>query len=240
MIDGASAQALDDIAARVKDLSNQFRPGYVPVLDDDRMDGGVHAIKSLDALHAVAPESTYFAASDAQGRRFYSRDGAFQLVGGALQTREGAAVLGYGPGATTLQPLRSDRVDGTLGRIADAKIEADGTVAYMRKAVDPQTGKPKTERVVIGRIALAQFPSGVHVDAADGVHVTAPAGTEPRIAAAGSGGFGSLIPQSDDRGGIDMKRGLTHLRDAYVAFSALQSAHNAKGKTDKVVMDMVK
>ena len=240
MIDAASAQALDDIAARVKDLSNEFRPGYVAAFDDDRLTGAVAATKSLDPLHSVAPADTYYVANDAQGRRFYTRDGAFRFVNGELRTADGSAVLGYPAGATQLQAMRADPVDAALGRITDGHVETDGTLAYTRTAIDPQTGAAKHERIVVGRIVLARFPSGMQLDAADGVHITAPANVEPQIGTAGNAGFGTLIAQSDDRGGVDMKRGLMHLRDAYLAFSAMQSAHNARGKTDKVVMDLVK
>ncbi len=232
---------LADIASRVRDLSHVFSPGFVPVNDDDRRRAGaVAATASLDPLHVVAPDQTYFVSIDAQGRRCYSRDGAFTLQNGELRTRDGAAVVGYPAGDGDMGPLQTDRVDAALGRVSDARLDANGYLSYVRTPVDPRTGSAKPERVTVGRVVLARFPSGVQLDAADGVHVTAPAGVEPHLAAAGTDGLGNVIPQSDDLGGVDMKRGLMHLRDAYLAFNALQSAKSVSGKNDKLVMDLVK
>jgi flagellar basal body rod protein FlgG len=243
MIDGLSARALDEIDARVNDLSNQFKPGYVPVLDEDRSVRSVHAVRSLDPLHAAAPEGAYYLGLDAQGRRFYSRDGAFALVDGHLRMPDGSDVIGYtsnSAGEERLSLLAVDPVDAALGRAQDPGVEADGSLVYSRSVVDPKTGKPKAERVVVGRVALARFPSGTQVDAADGVHVTAPAGVEPSLGKPNADGFGSLVTKMGDRGGIDMMRGLTHLRDAFLAYGAMQSAKNAHGKTDKIAMDLIK
>jgi flagellar basal body rod protein FlgG len=243
MIDGLSARALDEIDSRVNDLSNQFKPGYVPVLDEDRSVGSVNAVRSLDPLHAAAPEGAYYVGLDAQGRRFYSRDGAFALVDGKLTMRDGSEVVGYtanAAGEERLSTLRIDPVDSALGRVQGAGVEADGSLVYARSVVDPKTGKPKGERVVVGRVALARFPAGTQIDAADGVHVTAPTGVEPALGTPSADGFGTLVTKMDDRGGVDMMRGLTHLRDAFLAYSALQSAQGAHGKTDKIAMDLIK
>lgn len=243
MIDGLTSRALDEIDARVNDMSNQFKPGYVPALDEDRSVGTVHAVRSLDPLHSAAPDGAYYVGLDAQGRRFYSRDGAFSLVDGQLRMRDGSAVLGYTTNASgdeRFGTLSVDPVDFALGRAKGASIEEGGSLAYSRTVVDPKTNKPKSEWVVVGRLALARFPSGTQVDAADGVHVTAPAGTEPALGKPNDGSFGTLVTKMDDRGGIDMMRGLTHLRDAFLAFSAMQSAESAHGKTEKIAMDLIK
>ena len=243
MIDATTARALERIEARVDDVGHQFDPGYIPVLVDDRRTSSPRSTPSLDPLHATAPQDAYYVTADALGRRAYSRDGAFRLCDGALQAPDGSAVLGYLAGATAAdapQALRVDPVDAALGRASDARIEADGTLAYSRKTIDPKSKAAHTERVVVGRVALARFPAGTRVDAADGVHVTAPAGVAPILGTPKSDAFASLVTHSDDRGGIDIERGLSRLRDAFLSFSALQSAHNAHGRTDKVAMDLIK
>ncbi|MGH7708629.1 MAG: hypothetical protein ACREM6_12020 [Vulcanimicrobiaceae bacterium] len=242
MIEATSARVFTEIEGRAADLTNQFTPGYVPADDSERLTDAVRATRSLDPMSTVAPPATYYIGEDSQGRRFYSRDSALRLDDGALHTRDGSAILGFPAGTTGDEPvpLAADPVDVALGRVGEPHVDASGDVAYTRNAVDPKTAEIKPEQIVIGRIALARFPAGTQIDAADGVHITAPAGVEPHIGRPGEGDFAKLIAQSTDQGQIDMFKGLTHLRDAYLAFSALQTASHARNKTDKVSMDLIK
>ena len=242
MIDGVTAQALEQLDVRTEDVRHQFDPGYVPVLDEDR-DPGTRAVNSLDALHTTAPKGAFYAGIDAHGRRFYTRDGAFNLQSYHLRMADGSAVLGYPANAepgSAPQPLDIDQTDFVMNRVSDAKIGGDGTFEYTRKTVDPKTGAAKAERVVVGRLALARFPAGTRVEASEGNHVTAEASAEPTLGMPSTGDFAELLVHSDDRGGIDIQQGLAHLRDAFVAYSAIQSAKSAHGHTDKVVMDLIK
>ncbi len=243
MIDGVTAQTLEQLDVRTEDVRHQFDPGYIPVLDEDRKTTGTRAVNSLDALHTTAPQDAFYAGVDAHGRRFYTRDGAFDLQSFHLRTADGSSVLGYPANAkpgSEPQPLDIDRNDYVLGNVHDAKIGEDGTFEYTRKTADPKTGAETSERVVVGRLALARFPAGTRIEAADGVHVTARAGEEPTLGMPSTEGFGTLLAHSDDRGGIDIQQGLSHLRDAFVAYTAIQSAKNAHGHTDKIAMDLIK
>ena len=240
-MDATSAQLFAQAEARAADLSNQFVPGFIPADDSDRA-SSIRATRSLDPMSTVAPADAYYVAQDAQGRRFYSRESALRLEDGVLRTRDGSVILGFSDGQTGGAPntLVADPVDVALGRISDPHVDANGNVAYTRNTIDPKTAEVRPEQIVVGRIALARFPAGTQIDAADGVHITAPGGVEPRIGRPGEGEFAKLIPQSTDLGQIDMAKGLLHLRDAYLAFSALQSAKHARGHTDKIAMDLVK
>jgi hypothetical protein len=240
MMDATSARLFAEIEARSADLTNQFVPGFMPADDSDRQTS-VRATQSLDPMSTVAPADAYYVGQDAQGRRFYSRESALRLEEGVLRTRDGSAILGFadGPSGDPVV-LAADPVDVALGRVSDPHVDANGNVAYTRNTIDPKTAEVKPEQIVVGRIALARFPAGTRIDAADGVHITAPAGVEPRVGRPGEGEFAKLLPQSTDLGQIDMTKGLMHLRDAYLAFSALQSAKHARGNTDKVAMDLIK
>jgi hypothetical protein len=243
MIDGVTSRALDRLDARMEDLSNQYEPGYIPTLDDDNKTSGPRAVASLDELHTTAPQDTFYVCVDAQGRRFYTRDGAFDLQESALRTKDGSSVLGFlpdAPAGSSPQALGVDPIDAVLGRASDAKIDADGTFEYSRKTIDPRTGAAKSERVVVGRLALARFPDGTRITAADGVHATAPAGVEAMLGVPKSDSFRGLVVHSDDRGGIDIQAGLSHLRESFLAFNVMQSAQNAHGHTDQVAMDLIK
>ncbi len=241
MIDSTTSSALDAIERSVSDMTGQYRAGYVPKLDEDRLQGSARTAPSLDPMHAVPPTDTYFVGVDALGRRSYSRDGALSIVDGKVTLPGGSIAMGYPQGSEgEPAPLALPSTDGTLNRAVGAHVEADGTIAYDRGVIDPKTQAKKTERVVVGRLALATFPPGTRIAAADGVHATVPAGVESRLGRPGQDGFGKIVPRADDRGGVDLQRGISHLREAYLAFSVLQSAHGARGKTDKTVMSLLK
>jgi flagellar basal body rod protein FlgG len=243
MIDGLAAKAYDEIEARVEDLKNEFRSGYQPKHGDSALSGSTNHVSSLDPMNAVAPDKSYYVCVDAQGRRFYTRDSNLKFESGELRTSDGHAVLGFSYADeydTAPKPLVADKVDVTMRRIGNAHVDADGSVAYTRTVVDPRTGEQKTETVTVGRIALARFPAGTRLDSADGLHGTAPSGVDPTYGRPGEGEFALLAPKSRDLGGVDMVAGLSHLREAYLAFNAIQSAHGARGKTDKTAMDLIK
>jgi len=243
MIDGMSARALDEINARVRDLSGAYTPGFVPSLTEDRIRGAARTTAASDPLTVAPPEGTYLSGIDSRGRRFFSRDGRLQLGNGDLQFRDGAHVLGFasdGNGGTAVTPLRIDAVDAKLGRVDDARIAEDGTLSYARTIVDPRTGAQKKERVSVGVVALARFPAGTEPARGDGARVSAPHGVSPTIGHPGQDGFGQVQPEHVDQGEVDLHRGLAALRDAYLAFNAIQGAKSAHGKTDKIAMDLVK
>lgn len=235
----AMSAALDRIAERAADVRRAFTPGALPRYDDVATPASQSRF-TLDPLSASAPEGAYFVSADARGRTGYSRDGTFAVTGGKLTDASGCAVLGRRSPDAPLRELRIDPVDAALGRVTDARLEADGSFVYTRAALDPRTGERVTRTVVVGRLALARFPAGTRFDAADGRRFFAPAGVTPHTGAAGDGSFGALLPMRRELSRVDLERGLAALKEAYVAFDALAAAEAAKDRFGKTAMDVVK
>lgn len=231
--------ALDAIAERAADVRLAFTPGAVPRRDDVATSASSSRF-SLDPLSAAAPEGAYFITLDARGRAGYSRDGALAIAGGKLVDARGLPLLGRAAPGGPLAELRVDPVDAALGRARDARIEADGTFAYTRAAIDPRTGQRAVHDVHVGRVALARFPFGTKLDTADGQRFYAPHGVVPHVGLAGDGTFDALEPMRRERSRVDLDVSLARLKDAYVAFDALAAAETAKDRFGKTAMDVVK
>ena len=205
MIGGSPLDAYERVLSRAQDLRDAFRAGAVPLNDDVRTAPSV--VPSSDPLSVVPPPGAWLVTRGADGVRAYERDGALTLRDGVLRTRGGADVLGYPGGearGAVPVPLRVPEIDGALGRAADARIEADGTVAYARAAIDPRTGARNTERVVLGRVALARFPAGSQPARLDGTRVAAPHGVVPHLGTPADDTFAALATASRDAGAIDV------------------------------------
>jgi hypothetical protein len=237
LIDPATARSLADIAERARDVMHAGRPGFEPESAD--VARAPRLVVSHDPLSVAAPEGTYFLSRDARGKAGMSRDGAFRLVAGELRTADGQSVLGVAPGGG-LGPLRIDRYDAALGRAAQPRIDADGTFEYARVTLDPRSGERRSERIAVGRVALARLPAGTQPERIDAQHVRAPAGVTAQIGVPGEGGFAPLHAQARDLGRIDLIAGLDRMRDAYLAFEALHAANGARGKSDQSAMDLIK
>jgi hypothetical protein len=156
---------------------------------------------------------------------------------------DGSAALGYpaaNPGSSTPQRLRVDPVDAALGRVNDAHVEADGTVAYSRTVIDPKTSKPSTERVAIGRVALARFPAGTELQRVTATHATPPAGVVPTVGKPSEGTFGALATQSRDLGSVDFEAGLVQLREALLALDAMSAGAQVEARESKTALDLIK
>jgi hypothetical protein len=130
--------------------------------------------------------------------------------------------------------------DRALGRCEDAHIDADGTVAYRRTAIDPRTGERNVERRTIGRLALARFPVGTEPVRLDGAHVAAPRGVVPHLGTAGDGAFAALAPASREAGSVDIAAGVERLNEAYRQFEALGAAFRSRAHVQKTALDLVK
>ncbi len=241
MIDRATSDALGRIAARASDALGSYDAGFEPALSDATT-RATRWTPSLDPLSVAAPSGDYFVSRDATGAVRYSRDGGFVFANGELRTRDGAAVLGVPAGSTsaTLAPLRIDGVDAVLGRVAAARIDADGTVTAERASIDPRTGERRVERVVLGRIALARFPAGSAPERIDATHVRAPGGVAPALGYPGTGDRGALRVGARDLGRLDTVASLERLSEAYQEFEALSAAGGARGKLGRVAMDLLK
>ena len=231
--------ALDRIAERAADVRRAFTPGAMPQ-HSDVATAAPESQFTLDPLSASAPHDAYFITSDARGRIAYSRNGTFHVAGGRLVDAQGLAVLGRRAQGGMLQELRIDPVDAALGRAADARIDADGSFAYARPAIDPRTGKRVVHDVVVGRVALARFPAGTKLETGDGSRFSAPEGVAPHTGLAGDGAFPPLVPLQRERSRVDIDESLLRLKDAYVAFDALAAAETAKNRLGKTAMDIVK
>jgi flagellar basal body rod protein FlgG len=239
MLGSATLDALQRIADRANDVLAAYRPGAFPL----RLDvAAPHApVPVADPLSVAAPPGAWFVTADPAGTRSYTRAGSFHLGDdGTLRTDDGAVVLGTGAAGTALGPLRIADADRILGRASGLRIAADGTLAYARAAIDPQTGRRGAEMVVVGRIALARFPAGSVPQRLDATHVAGVAGVVPHVGAPADGAFPPLATFARDGGNVDLDASLGKLTEAYVAFSAMQAAHKAQGDGNKVVMDLLK
>lgn len=226
MIDPALSGALDRIAQRAADVQAAFTPGASPRFSDVATD---------------APQPlTYFIVRDENGRTLYTRDNRFTFRNGVLSDASGRAVIGFPASASASAPLKADPVDASLGRAIDPHVEPDGTLAYDRVAIDPRSGARETERIVVGRVALARFPAASAPVVVDANHAAAPPGVVPHVGVPGDGNFAMLEPARRSESRIDFDRSLERLEEAYVAFDALQAAHKARGSTGKTAMDLVK
>ncbi len=230
--------ALDRIAERADDVRRAYTSGAVPQHDDVATATSTSEF-ALDPLSVVAPEGAYFITSD-EGKRTYTRDGAFVLQRGRLVAAGGQPIYGLSAGAGALAELRVDPVDDALGRVHDAAIERDGSLVYRRETIDPRSGSRESQRVVVGRIALARFPAGTRLETSDGSHCAPPPGVAPQTGLADDGNFAPLVPMRREHSRIDIDESLVRLKEAYLAFDALQAAEVAKAHLGKTAMDLLK
>jgi flagellar basal body rod protein FlgG len=238
-LNSSLSAALDRIAERAADVRRAFTPGAVAQYDD------VAATQrssdfTLDPLAVVAPEDAYFVARDEQGTKTYTQDGSFSVRDGKLVDAQGRSILGSRGSGGTITQLEVDPVDEALDRIRDASVERDGTFVYRRMVVDPRSGAAHAQRVVVGRVALARFPAGTRLETKDGSHCLAPADVAAQTGLPGNGGFPPLLTMHRERSRIDVDESLVRLRDAYLAFDALQAAEAAKAHAGKTTMDLLK
>lgn len=238
-LNAAMSAALDRIAERTADVRRAFNPGALPQHDDVATPAAVSDF-TLDPLAVSAPQDAYFVTRDDRGNVAYTRDGSFALHGGTLVDGEGRIVCGVRAPGDVPHALQADAVDAALGRIAGPHIERDGSLVYRRDAIDPRSGSRESERVVVGRIVLARFSAGTRLKSGDGNESVAPPGVVPEVGVPGDANFAPIAPMQRDRSRIDIDQSLIKLKDAYLAFDALQAAEIAKTHLGKTVMDLVK
>jgi flagellar basal body rod protein FlgG len=231
--------ALDRIAERAADVRRAYTPGAVPQ-HDDVATPSPSSYFTFDPLAVVAPDGAYFVTSDDQGRRAYTRDGSFALRGGRLLDGEGRPIFGVRAPGGALTELGVDPVDEELGRVREAAIERDGSFVYRRETIDPRSGARESQRVVVGRVALARFPAGTRLETSDGIDCSPPAGIVPQLGLAGDASFAPLTPMHRERSRVDIDESLARLKDAYLTFDALQAAEAAKSHLRKTAMDLLK
>jgi flagellar basal body rod protein FlgG len=240
-LDASPLDAYERVLSRAQDLRDAFRAGAIPLNRDVRT--APQIVPSSDPLSVVPPPGAWLVTRGADGVRAYERDGALTLDDGVLRTRNGAEVLGY-PGGQSRNavpvPLRVPEIDGALGRARDARVEDDGTVAYVRAAIDPRTGARGEERIVLGRVAVARFPAGTQPARLDGTRVAAPPGVVPHLGTPADGTFAPLETASRDAGAIDIAAGVARLDEAYRAFEALGAAVKSRASVQKTAVDLVK
>ena len=235
----ATLAALERISARAADVRMAFTPGAFPMHDDvARARPG--SVPVNDPLSVVAPDGEYFVTTDERGRTLYTRDGGFNVDSGVLRGESGAAVLGFTAPGSGIAALTLDPVDVALGRARATTIERDGRVVYARRVIDPRTGAPMEQRVVVGRIALARFAAGTALVPTDANHFLAPPGNVPHIGEPGDAHHRRLDLGRREQAGVDIDRALARLKDAYLAFDALAAGQTAQWGLGKTAMDLVK
>jgi flagellar basal body rod protein FlgG len=238
LISNAATRALDEIAARERDVLHAFAPGAMPEHGD--VTRPASSQPTIDPLSVALPADTYFLTSDDRGRSLFTRNGSFSMNGGTLVDAQGRAILGYANSGATLAPLTADPVDAALGFTLSARIEQDGSITYERSTIDPRTGRRETQRIWIGRLALARFAAGTKLQVVDAQHAAAPPGIVPHVGYAGDGNFGSLTINARESSSIDIDASLERLQEAYVALDAIRAAGDARGNVVKTTMDLLK
>ena len=239
MIDSAISAGLERIAARERDVRGAYEPGFTPESTDAQRASRI--TRSDDPLSVAAPEGTYFATAGKDGKAGFTRDGSFVISGGVLEDRSGNPALGFRVGdRSRVAPLRVDPYDAALGRASGAHVDADGTFAYTRTSIDPRNGERRSERVVVGRVALARFPAGTLPVRLDDSSLAAPAGVAPQFGVPADGNFAPLHTRARDLGRMDVIVGIEKMREAYENFEALRAANHVRGSFAKTTMDLLK
>jgi flagellar basal body rod protein FlgG len=235
----ALSAALDRISERADDVRRAFTPGTIARYDDVATARPASDF-TPDPLAVSAADDLYFVTRDQRGEAAYTRDGSFALRDGRLLDGDGAPIRGLTGHGNELSDLRIDAVDEALGRASDPRIEPDGSFVYGRVTVDPRSGSRTTQRVVVGRLALARFPAGTRLATTDGSLCSPPSGVQPQLGIPGDASFPALQPMRRERSRIDLDQSLVRLKDAYIAFDALRAAEEAKAHLGKTAMDLVK
>lgn len=238
LVSGAAARALDDIAARERDVLQAYAPGAVAERGDAAKPASMQP--SMDPLCAAPPAGAYFLTSGDRSRTIFTRDGSFSIMNGTLVDAQGRPVLGYARNGAPLGPLTADPVDAALGFADTAHVQTDGSVIYERTTIDPRTGRREVQRASMGMLALARFAPGTKLQAVDPQHVAAPLGIVPHLGHAGDGSFGAVTPFAREGSGIDLDTGLQRLQEAYLALDAIRAAGKAQGGLEKTTMDLLK
>jgi hypothetical protein len=243
MINPGPAQALAELATRAQEMLHAYEPGYETSDDQIRSATLARSEPALDAMSVAAPEGAYLVGTDRSGKPFYSRDGTLRVEGQHVGWPDGSSALGYPTGSaagSAPQRLRIDSVDAALKRVQDPHVEADGSVVYTRTTVDPKSGKPQKERVVVGVLALARFPAGNAVVPLSASRIASPPGVTPALGAPGAGTFGALTPKARDLGSVDFEAGLNQLREAFLALDAMSATARVDDRDAHAAMDLIK
>lgn len=239
MIDSAISAGLEKIAARERDVRGAYEPGFTPESSDAAR--GSRITRSDDPLCVAAPDGAFFATGGADGHVRFTRDGAFEIKDGVLSDRMGQPALGFAVGdRSRVAPLRIDPYDIALGRASNPHVDADGTFAYTRTSLDPRSGERRSERVVIGRVALARFPAGTQPLRIDAASLGAPPGIAPQFGVPADATFAPLHAHTRDLGRMDVIVGIEKMREAYENFEALRAANHVRGSFAKTTMDLLK
>jgi hypothetical protein len=239
MIDPTSAAALREIAQRYDDVLHAYDPAFRPHDAAIALRAGAPLVPDAGPLSVAPPRGAYVLVRR-QGHDALTQAGDFRFVDGELQTRDGASVLGFSGTERTPRPLRADAIEVALRRVGDPRIDRSGAVTCALSSVDPVSGRTRTRRVTLGRIALAALPAGTQPARVDGAYVRPPAGTNARVGVAGAGGFGEFATHVRQLSAIDLSAGLDRLREAYARFDALEAAHRSNETAEKTAMDLLK
>lgn len=235
-VDPAIAAMVGRVAQREEDALHAYTPGAEPSFEDSARTQRSYPV--LDGLSVAPPDSAYFLERGDDGSVRYTRDGSFTVRNGMLWAADGRAVLGLTRNGT-LREISVDPVDLALNRARDARIEANGTLAYEREVIDPRNGARELQRVIAGRIALARFAAGTSLQR-EGSALSAPSGVAPHLGTPDDGNFAPLATMQRESSGIDIDRSVDRLRVAYRELDAVQSLYRAKDLAAKTAMDLIR
>ena len=239
MLSAGITHALESAERRGEDLRQVFtggaQPNYADVIRDER------AELTGDPLSVVVPRGALLITGDAQ-RPAYTRDGSLAVRDGVLVDSSGAPVLGFAAGDTSAIPrsLQVEKNDLLLDRVQDARVEPDGVFGYARTVVDPATAQLRTERVVIGTLALARFPAATNLHRVDATHVRGPSHLVPVVGTPNDGDFAPLRTQRHAVGRLDPDATVARLQDAYLALRALSAEERTRNAMIHGALDLVK
>ncbi len=235
---------MDVLQTRIEALLHDARRAAVPgSIGDDPDRGGVlfadtfdhlrmPPVPSASALSVAIDGKGFFVADAGDGRRAYTRRGAFHIKDAMLVDEAGRPVLGLGPNTPAdaagkglrLEPIR---VDGCT----DVTIASDGAVSGNRNGA----------RRLLGRIALAVFPAPDRLERLDetSVRATRAAGTVC-IVRPGSPNAGTLVDHALDDSGVALDADLERIWRLEQQSDARAASEYAADQCDRDALGLVK
>ena len=217
--------AIDEVNSKAENALGYGTPGFQPdfhgVLAERQQ-----SIKVNDPLSVSAPAKSFFISQDETGRQQYSRRGDFSIQDGVLIDGNHHAVLASGP-QEDIAALSIIRIDPSIDE-KSVSIDGKGRVS----ALNMQTKK----RVVLGRLALAQFGFGTVVDR----NGSASSGKPENIDFAGSAVIKRLKTSSRDVGSVDHMGAILDFGNAESTMEAAYSARKVIDSSQKTADDLIK
>lgn len=164
-----------------------------------------------------------------------SSTGTSVEAGGAIPAEQGGSVVKIMPDFSNISQFASsysikfsDQDGYSMGELEGFKINADG---------DIQGEYSNGYQQILGRVALAKFfnPAGLEKAGGNVYRQTANSG-EPQVAAAATGGLGSLTPGSLEMSNVDLASEFT---DMIIAQRGFQANSKTITTADQLLQDLI-